>query len=120
MTDPNDKIETGVDKLLALIKSRQKLSISDAAQELNVHKTIVEHWADALDEKGLIKVKLTLKNKFLMDKDYYHKSSRFFGGHSKKQKLTAALDLLLEILLIVGMWQKVLFKHYITVLKENL
>ena len=44
------KIETGVDDLISLIKSHNKISLPDASKKLNVPIKTVETWVDFLVE----------------------------------------------------------------------
>jgi len=62
------KIETGVDKLVALVSERKKISLDEAVKELGVSKTVVQEWADFLDEEGLIGVEYTLSKTYLVEK----------------------------------------------------
>jgi hypothetical protein len=62
------RIQTGVDKLVALIKDKQKVDLSDAAKQLGVSKTIVQEWADFLEEEGIIELKYSFAKTYLVDK----------------------------------------------------
>lgn len=61
-------IETGVDKLVKLIKERSKISMDDAAKELGVSLTVVEEWADFIEEEGIIRIEYKFTKPFLVDK----------------------------------------------------
>ena len=39
-------IQTGVDRLVQLVKQSKRISVPDAAKTLNVSKVVVEEWAD--------------------------------------------------------------------------
>lgn len=62
------RIQTGVDKLVALVKEKTRVSLDDAAKALGVSKTIVQEWADFLEEEGIIEVKYSLAKTYLVDK----------------------------------------------------
>jgi hypothetical protein len=62
------KIQTGVDKLVELVHQQQKISLSDAAKALGVSKAIVQEWADFLSEEGLLEVKYSLSQTYLIEK----------------------------------------------------
>ena len=61
-------IETGVDKLVKLVKERSKISIDDAAKELGVSLTVIEEWADFIEEEGIISKEYKFTKSFLVDK----------------------------------------------------
>jgi len=71
----NGNIETGVDRLLSLVKSRKEISLSDAAKTLNVSRDVVEHWSDVMCEQGLLKIRLSLRERYLVHPDYYKLSN---------------------------------------------
>ena len=62
------RIQTGVDRLVALVKEKQKISIDDAAKTLVVSKTIVQEWADFLEEEGIIEIKYSFARTYLVDR----------------------------------------------------
>ena len=43
-------IETGVDKLVKLVAKEKKIELGEAAKQLGVSPTVVQEWADFLDE----------------------------------------------------------------------
>lgn len=59
-------IETGVDKLVELVKERQKISMQDAAKELGVSLTVIEEWSDFLEEEGIISIEYKFTKPFLV------------------------------------------------------
>jgi chromosome segregation ATPase len=59
-------IETGVDKLVALVNERTKISIPDASKELSVPKVVIEEWANFLEEKGIIDVSYKFATPYLV------------------------------------------------------
>jgi hypothetical protein len=62
------RIQTGVDRLVALVKEKQKISIDDAAKTLVVSKTVVQEWADFLEEEGIIEIKYSFARTYLVDR----------------------------------------------------
>ena len=61
-------IETGVDKLVNLVKQRGKISLKDAAGELGVTTTVVQEWVDFLEDEGIIGVEYSLTTPYLVEK----------------------------------------------------
>src|SRR3989338_2122020 len=61
-------IETGVDKLVNLIKERGKISIPDAAKQLGTSTQVVGEWADFLEEEGIISIQHTLTKPYLVER----------------------------------------------------
>jgi len=49
-------ISTGVDAFISLLKKVGRIEMNDAAASMGVSKDLVEEWAKALEEQGLIKV----------------------------------------------------------------
>ena len=47
-------IETGIDKLLALIKKKKRISVADASKALGVSTAIAEEWGEFLQDEGYI------------------------------------------------------------------
>ena len=61
-------IETGVDKLVKLVKETGKIALSDAAKELGVSQTVVQEWVDFLEEEGIISVEYKLTKPYLVER----------------------------------------------------
>ena len=61
-------IETGVDKLVKIIKERGKIALSDAAKELGVSTTVIQEWVDFLEDEGIISVEYRMTKPFLVDR----------------------------------------------------
>ncbi|MBI2647139.1 hypothetical protein HYW99_01565 [Candidatus Woesearchaeota archaeon] len=61
-------IETGVDKLVNLIKERGKIALADAAKELGVSETVVQEWSDFLEEEGIISIEYKLTKPYLVER----------------------------------------------------
>ena len=51
---PDDTITTGVDALLELLKSTEKIAMPDAAKKLNVPLDTLQSWVDFLVEERII------------------------------------------------------------------
>lgn len=64
----SEVIETGVDRLVRLIKSKGKISVADAAKELGVSVVLIEEWADFLEEEGNIDVEYKFTTPYLVEK----------------------------------------------------
>ncbi|MBN1156767.1 hypothetical protein JXA85_04065 [Candidatus Woesearchaeota archaeon] len=69
-------IETGVDKLVALVNEKTKISIPDASKELSVPKVVIEEWANFLEEKGVIDVSYKLTTPYLIKRGITKKDIR--------------------------------------------
>src|SRR3989338_5754464 len=61
-------IETGVDKLVNLVKQRGRIALADAAIELGVSTTVIQEWVDFLEEEGIISVEYKLTKPFLVER----------------------------------------------------
>ncbi|MBI2659311.1 hypothetical protein HYX05_04415 [Candidatus Woesearchaeota archaeon] len=61
-------IETGVDKLVNLVKERGRIPLQDAAKELGVSITVIQEWVDFLEEEGIISVEYKLTKPFLVER----------------------------------------------------
>ena len=76
-------IETGVDKLIGLVKKKGRISFSDAAKELSVNMNLIEEWADFLEDEGLINIEYKLTTPYITERKI-----------SKKDVLDKAKELL--------------------------
>ena len=61
-------IETGVDKLVNLVKTRGRIALADAAKELGVSTTVVQEWVDFLEDEGIISVEYKMTKPFLVER----------------------------------------------------
>jgi len=61
-------IETGVDKLVKLVAKEKKIELGDAAKQLGVSPTVVQEWAEFLDDEGLVGTQYSLSKTFLVEK----------------------------------------------------
>lgn len=67
MPEPKS-IETGVDKLVALINRKKRIPLNDAAKELGVSIPVVQEWADFLEDEGLISIEDMLSKTYLVER----------------------------------------------------
>ncbi len=63
-----DVIETGVDKLVELIKKEKRISVKSAAVKLGVSTALIEEWANFLEEEGLIDIDYKVTTPYLVEK----------------------------------------------------
>src|SRR3989338_2459692 len=61
-------IETGVDKLVNLVKERGRIALADAAKELGVSATVIQEWVDFLEEEGIISVEYKMTKPYLVER----------------------------------------------------
>jgi hypothetical protein len=61
-------LETGVDKLVKLVQREKKIELNEAAKQLGVSSTVVQEWADFLEEEGLVETQFSLSKAFLVEK----------------------------------------------------
>ena len=61
-------IETGVDKLVKLVKERGRVALADTAKELGVSATVVQEWVDFLEDEGIISVEYKLTKPYLVER----------------------------------------------------
>ncbi|MGV8150649.1 MAG: type II/IV secretion system ATPase subunit [Candidatus Woesearchaeota archaeon] len=62
------ELETGVDKLLALVKLKKKISIKEASISLKVPVQVLSGWVDFLEEEELVTVKSSLYETIIFEK----------------------------------------------------
>jgi len=68
MASMDSIIETGVDKLVELVKTRGRISFADASLQLGVSATVVEEWANFLEEEGIISIEYKLTTPYLVER----------------------------------------------------
>ena len=61
-------IETGVDKLVNIIKERGRIALIDAAKELGVSATVIQEWVDFLEDEGIISVEYKFTKPYLVER----------------------------------------------------
>lgn len=79
-------IETGVDKLVNLVKKAGRISVADAAEKLGISEDIVEEWADFLDEEGIISIDYKFATAYLQEKKLSNKETKEKENEFKKRK----------------------------------
>ena len=97
--DQPSVIETGVDKLVALVKQNKRISVPDAAKILNVSRVVIEEWANFLEEEGIISIEYKFTTPYLVErqltkKDIEDKVKEFKGkkdGFVRKAEVTLSL-----------------------------
>ncbi|MFO7711391.1 MAG: hypothetical protein R6V53_06500 [Candidatus Woesearchaeota archaeon] len=62
-------IETGIDKLLSIIKEKKRITVEDAAKALGVSPTMTEEWGDFLEDEGYIRKEHKLTKVYFVLKD---------------------------------------------------
>ena len=50
------QIETGIDKLMQLIKKNKSISITKASDELGIAKSLIQEWAEFLEIEGHVSI----------------------------------------------------------------
>ena len=61
-------IETGVDRLVNLVKERGRIALADASKELGVSLTVVQEWVDFLEEEGIINIEYKMTKPYLVER----------------------------------------------------
>ncbi|MEK6983590.1 MAG: HAMP domain-containing sensor histidine kinase [Nanoarchaeota archaeon] len=61
-------IETGVDRLLKLVKERGRILLIDAAKEIEVSSNEILEWVNLLGEEGAISIEYRQKKPYLVEK----------------------------------------------------
>ena len=92
-------IETGVDKLMNLIRREKRISVSQASKELGVSPVVIEEWADFLEEEGIIHVDYKLATQYLVmheltPEEEQKRAVEFKGrqeGFARKAEVTLAM-----------------------------
>lgn len=79
------ELQTGVDKLLALVQKNKRIAVSDAAKELKVSPGLLKEWIDFLEDEGLIVSEFHLAKQFIIDKRLIKDAS----GLKQDRKATA-------------------------------
>lgn len=68
MISSSSIIETGVDKLVKLIRERGRISVPDASHYINVSSSVISEWAEFLEEEGLIKIEYKFTKPYLVER----------------------------------------------------
>jgi len=93
-------LQTGVDKLVSLIKEKKRVSVPQAAKELGVSQVVVEEWADFLEEDDIISIEYRLATPWLVDKKLKREevAKKVKEFHDKKDILIRKSESLLGFL----------------------
>jgi len=93
-------IQTGVDKLVVLVRKNKRISIADAAKHLGVSTVVVEEWADFLEEEGIISVEYKFTTPYLVERRLTREEvvgkEKEFGG--KKEAFVRRAEVTLALL----------------------
>ena len=91
-------LETGVDKLVSLIKEKKRISVPEAAKELGVSPIVVEEWANFLEEEDIINTNYKFATLWLIERKLTKKDveNRVKEFHGKKEILTRKAESLLS------------------------
>ncbi len=68
MLGASSTIETGIDELLKLLETHDRISIPEAAKLLKLPEDVVEAWAHTLEEDGDIEIEYSLTTPFIIPK----------------------------------------------------
>ena len=95
-----EKITTGVDKLVDLIKIKKRVSVEQAARTLSVPKVLVEEWADFLDEREVIGIEYKVAVPYLtfkeITKEEVKERAKIFVG--RKEGFVRKVESVLQLL----------------------
>lgn len=58
-------IQTEVDKLIDLLKTKKRIEIKDAAKELNIEEDIIQQWVDFLVEEKILTIEYEFTKPFI-------------------------------------------------------
>ena len=61
-------IETGVDRLVKIVKDRGRIALADAAVELGVSQAVIQEWMNFLEDEGIISVEYKLTKPYLVER----------------------------------------------------
>lgn len=70
-------IETGVDKLVALINKEKKIEMKHAAKTLGVSTVILQEWAEFLEQEKLISIDYGLSKTYLVERQLSQKEVEY-------------------------------------------
>jgi len=93
-------LETGVDKLVNLVRKNKRVSLADAAKQLGVSTVVVEEWADFLEEEGIISMEYKFTTPYLVERlltrEEIAKKETEFGG--KKEAFVRKAEVALALI----------------------
>lgn len=80
------EVQTGVDKLMQLVKDEERISLSDAAKKLQTPETTIQAWVDFLVEEHL----LGIEYKFTTPYIYINNQERVNRVSEEQENYTLA------------------------------
>ncbi|MBR9702432.1 hypothetical protein GOV10_00205, partial [Candidatus Woesearchaeota archaeon] len=83
----NPCIETGIDRLHSLIEENNEITLTEAAAQLRVSRSIVEHWSEALEDARMIVCSFSLNEKNLMTKKHHRKKKGAIENMKRQLRL---------------------------------
>jgi len=86
--DKHKPIETGADRLLILVNETTQITLGQAARHLAVSEDIVDDWSNALEQEGLVRTKLTWREKYLQSTSF-KEDKRIWGLFPSGEKPNA-------------------------------
>ncbi len=91
-------LETGVDKLVALVAKQKRIELSQAAKELKVDTAVVQEWGEFLEEEGIVSLEYSLSKTFIVEKrmskaEIVRKEKEYEGG---KEAFVRRVDVALK------------------------
>src|SRR3989338_6064714 len=92
-------IETGVDKLMELVKKKGKVTFHEASNELGVSPNLIEEWAEFLEEEGLINLDYNLTTPYISEKKLTKKDAegRIKEFSDKKEQFIRKAETMLSL-----------------------
>ncbi|MBI5398067.1 hypothetical protein HZB03_01265 [Candidatus Woesearchaeota archaeon] len=99
MADKN-VIETGVDRLVRLVRERSRIAVDDAARVLGFDQNIIMEWALFLEEEGILNVEYKLTKTFLVSRILTKKeiSQKVKDVESKKEVVLRKASMLKSLI----------------------
>lgn len=82
-----EKIVTGIDHLISLLKEKKELSLDEIVKDLGVGKIVVREWLDFLEEEGMIEISHKLSKDIVRLKEVSPKTI-----NQKKRELVLQRD----------------------------
>jgi len=100
MDSEGKTITTGVDKLVKLVQQNRRISVDDASKILSMPKSLVEEWADFLEEKEVIGIDYKFAKPYLVFKEVTMRASqgRAKAFSDRKEGFVRKIDTVLQYL----------------------
>ncbi|MBU0461971.1 MAG: hypothetical protein KJ574_05275, partial [Nanoarchaeota archaeon] len=80
-------IQTGVDKLVSLVRSKEKISVKEATKELGLAKDVVEEWAEFLESEGVLFIERGFLGTNLVNKVYSKEEREKLMSDVERQRM---------------------------------